>query len=74
MERMQCAFEKQNTLHEKEMLMVGERCVRLDSLLQASLKEKNNLSSTTAKKDKEIDELMRKQDVLRINVCSLYSF
>lgn len=48
--------------------MLGERCHKLDSQLQAAVKEKNSLASTTAKKDKEIDELMRKQDVLRSNV------
>jgi hypothetical protein len=68
MERLQTNFEKQNTFHEKEMLMLGERCHKLDAQLQAAVKEKNSLASVTAKKDKEIDELMRKQDVLRSNV------
>lgn len=72
MERLHFTFDKQNTLHEKEMLMLGERCHKLDSMLQAAVKEKHNLVSSAAKKDKEIDELMKKQDYLRSNVRLVY--
>lgn len=69
MERMETNFERQLTMHEKEMLMLGERCHKLDFQLQTALKEKSGIVSSSAAKDKEIDELKKRLDAMRSKVC-----
>jgi hypothetical protein len=65
MERAEVAYERQQALHEREMQMLNEKYQKLESMLQIALKEKNTVSASTVAKDKEIDDLRHKQDVLR---------
>lgn len=70
---MESTYEKQLALHEKEMNILGDRCHKLDYQLQASIKEKNSLATTSVAKDREIEDLKHRQGLLRNKVLSRYN-
>ena len=54
--------------YEREMHNLTEKLSKLEGQLQMVVKEKNNLTSTAAAKEKEILELLHKQTMLKSNV------
>jgi hypothetical protein len=53
------------------MHVLGDRCHKLDFQLQASIKEKNSLATSSVAKDREIDDLKHRQDLLRNKVFNI---
>ena len=58
-------------MHRKEIQMLEDRLFKADSLLQNTIKEKNSIASQAVAKEKELNELLRRQTYLKANVSPI---
>ncbi|KAK9718190.1 hypothetical protein K7432_005654 [Basidiobolus ranarum] len=67
-ERWKEKYEKQNLIHEKELEHLEEKSRKLEIQYQNAVKEKNNIVGQVAIKESEIQELILKQNHLKLNL------
>ncbi|KAJ3313935.1 hypothetical protein HDU76_002504, partial [Blyttiomyces sp. JEL0837] len=67
-EKWQDQYERGVLNHRREIALLEEKLHKLDSNLQNSIKERNNLASIAAAKEREMAELLSRQTALRSNL------
>ena len=68
MDRWKDKYTKITKEHEKEIHALKDQILRIETLFQTSLREKNALQSHLASKDKEYAELLHRESTLKASV------
>ena len=71
-EKLEQNYQKQIQAAQRDLNQTLEKCARLESALQSTVKEKVAISGTTSSKEKDYQDLMHKHAALLQKVAIIY--